>query len=754
MDTTPAPTPQPTSPVAALLAGRGGQPAPGTHPSVAGAPVATERDTRQRAPVLTAHAPPAPPLDRSLRWHPATLLAVVALVAASAGLVIAGAEDALGSADVLRWLLVAAWAGAGVLLAVRPALVPLGTLLLAAAALGSGAVLGAAGHADGWIGPGGAAARAGEHLGLCLLLAVALHVLLALPRGHLTTRTRRTTALIGYGLAVVAGASLWALDVGATALVCWVGWTLVVALGAPAAHRGYLTSAGADRQRLQWLGCGLAVAAEVVVVVAAFHALLDWPDDAMVAAGAATLLVPVALGASTSPHLLGRVDRLLVHTVSVAGLTSVVVGVYLVIVLGLGQVRGEEQRHLLVLSMVAAAVATVLYVPARTRLAEAANRLVYGERTAPDEVLRTFGSRLTRAIPMDELLLQLAESLRKTMSLRRAEVWTGGGGVLERAISVPHQADAQLSIGPKELPVVARAGVSGNAWSAIWLPALLAERPDSQLRVAPITHAGEVLGLIVAERPSEGDHFGEEEDRVLTELARQVGLALHNVQLDSALQASLDEVRRQADELQASRARIVATADAERRKIERNLHDGAQQHLVALAVNLRLTKDILADDPAAAAEMLEMLAGSVKDTIQELRDLAHGIYPPLLVDSGLPEALRAAANRSPLGVHVELDGVGRHHTEIEAAIYFCCLEALQNAAKHAPDATVHLRLTEGGGELRFEVADDGPGFDVQGATAGHGFVNMSDRLGAIGGAVRWDSTPGEGTTISGTVPIT
>jgi signal transduction histidine kinase len=354
---------------------------------------------------------------------------------------------------------------------------------------------------------------------------------------------------------------------------------------------------------------------------------------------------------------------------------------------------------------------------------------------------------------MDELLLQLVESLRKTMALRSAEVWTGTAGRLERTVSVPDVPPTVIEVGAKELPVVARAGVSGNAWLAIWMPQLLADRPAAQVRVAAIAHSGELLGLIVAERPAEGDLFTEEDDRVRAELARQVGLALHNVQLDSALQASLEEVQRTAEELRASRARIVATADAERRKIERNLHDGAQQHLVALAVNLRLTKDIVTDDPSAAAEMLEMLADSVKETIQELRDLAHGIYPPLLVDSGLVEALRAAAHRSPLSVGVDADGVERYPAEIEAAVYFCCLEALQNAAKHAPGATVRVTLSEGDGRLAFVVADDGPGFDPALATQGHGFVNMGDRLGAIGGEVRWDSTPGEGTSICGSVPV-
>jgi signal transduction histidine kinase len=172
-----------------------------------------------------------------------------------------------------------------------------------------------------------------------------------------------------------------------------------------------------------------------------------------------------------------------------------------------------------------------------------------------------------------------------------------------------------------------------------------------------------------------------------------------------------------------------------------------------MAVNLRLTRDILSEDPDAAGEMLDQLAGDVKATIQELRELAHGIYPPLLADSGLGEALRAAGNRSPLAVMVAADAIGRYTPEIEAAVYFCCLEALQNAGKHAPQATVKIRIWEESGGLLFSVSDDGPGFDPVQARAGHGFVNMADRLGAIGGTVRWESHPGAGAQVFGTIPL-
>ena len=301
--------------------------------------------------------------------------------------------------------------------------------------------------------------------------------------------------------------------------------------------------------------------------------------------------------------------------------------------------------------------------------------------------------------------------------------------------------------------MIARAGVSGNAWASVWLPAIVTGSATGPMRVAPISHAGELLGIIVVNRNEGAVAFREEDDRVLSDLARQVGLALHNAQLDNALQTTLDELRQQADELRASRARVVASGDAERRRVERNLHDGAQQHLVALAVNLRLTKDVLSEDPAAAAEMLDELGVAVQDTIKELRELAHGIYPPLLVDSGLAEALRAVANRSPLDVELVTTDIGRYGGDVEAAVYFCCLEALQNAGKHAPSAHVVVRVWEESGSLLFEVRDDGPGFDVRTAQHGHGYVNMMDRLGAIGGAVRWESEIGHGTVIRGSLPV-
>jgi len=423
-------------------------------------------------------------------------------------------------------------------------------------------------------------------------------------------------------------------------------------------------------------------------------------------------------------------------------------------VLGLGRVPTEEERTLLALSLAAAAVAALLAPRGRRAASELARTLAGGARQSPDDVLRGFGSRLTRAIPLDELLLQLAESLRTAFGLRAAEVWTGSEGLFERTAADPERGSAQLALGAEEEAVVVRAGVSGSGWAAVWLPGLVAGREDAALRVAPVAHAGALLGLIVAERPRDGEPFSADDERVLAELARDVGIVLNTARLDSALQASLAEVRRQADDLRASRARVVAAADAERRRIERDLHDGAQQRLIALAVKLRLVRELAAVDPAQAKAVLAELGDDLERTIEELRDLAHGIYPPLLARRGLRAALSTAALGASDPVLVDVATRARYPAEVEAAVYFCCLEALQNAAKHAGDgARVMLSVHEDEDALVLEVSDDGAGFDPRASQRGAGIANMADRLGAIGGRMRIESTTGAGTRVVGTIPL-
>jgi signal transduction histidine kinase len=656
-------------------------------------------------------------------------------------------EAARGAASAV---LVAGWALAALATAGRTA--RLGGLVGLIALFGGGALCAARlGHRA-----GPALLGTPRALAVTLVLAaaaVSLHVLLALPSGRLTTSGRRLGAAAGYAVAAVLAAALALRGRGLAPWASVLAGAVVLGLVAPAFNARYVAARTTGRQRMQCAVAGAALALTAAVATWCLHLLVNWPGDVAPTLVAAAVLVPLGLAASTL-RAADHADRVLVASLELLGAVAVVGALFLVVLRGFTRIpTGHEERVLVGWTMAAAALAVVVLLGVRGRIARGATRATYGTREAPDEVIRTFGSRLTRAIPMDELLLQLVESLRKTLTLARAEIYTGSSESLERTVSVPDRGPAALRVTSDERAVIARAGVSGNAWAAVWLPTIAVDYADDHVRIAPISHAGELLGMIVISRPVGAVPFREEDDRVLADLARQVGLALHNAQLDTALQSTLDELRQQADELRASRARVVASGDAERRRVERNLHDGAQQHLVALAVNLRLAKDSVLDDPDGAVEMLGDLVGAVQETIQELRELAHGIYPPLLVDAGLGEALRAVAGRSPLDIDLQTEGLARYGGDLEAALYFCCLEALQNAGKHAPNAHVVVRVWEESGALLFEVVDDGPGFDARTATRGHGYTNMADRLGAIGGAVRWDSSPGEGTRIRGSVPL-
>ncbi len=670
---------------------------------------------------------------------------VVGVAAAGAAVVsLAG----VSAPSEVRWTgtgVALVWALAGLLIGLRRRAEPLG-LLVAVVAGCLAAALAASASTD-------ATGGRLRDVATAALVAVLFHLVVSLPEGRLLARWRRLVVALGYVAAIAVGFSEDANDakIGLPTAVLG-GVLLAIALGA---YANRCRTAGAvERARLQWAGWGFVVAALVVLVSEIVHLLLDWPPSPGAVALATTALIPISLTLSAWDRLAVRVDRLLVNTIVVGGLVAVVAVVYLLVVLGLGDAPDGAARDLLGLSMVAAVIAAVVALPARRSLEEFARRRVYGERRSPDEAIQTFGSRMSRAVPMDELLLQLAESLKLSMQLVAAEVWTGSDGVLERVVSVPDRGPSRLVLSEEELPVVARARVSGNAWLQVWVPSLVQDRGECVVRVAPVVHSGILLGLIVAERAPDAIPFTDESERVLTELARQVGLALHNVRLDSALQASLEALQERNEELQASRLRIVTASDESRRSIERNLHDGAQQHLVALAVKVGLARQLMDADPEMVKTMLEELRGDVQATLGELRELAHGIYPPLLRDRGLAEALRTAANRAVLPTEVIAEGIERYPGETEAAVYFCCLEAMQNAGKHAGEgASMTVTITGDGEHLDFCVADTGAGFDPKISDLGHGFVNIRDRLGAVGGTLIVESAPGAGTSIGGHIPL-
>lgn len=653
-------------------------------------------------------------------------------------------------------VLVASWVTTGLTLGARPGSVPLGRIALAGAINGAVLCLCQAAGARGELSDAAAdGALPGIRLSAAVLPAIALHLFLSLPNGHLATALRRRGAAVGYTVAGITGAVLCTdLDSFPPAPITAL-WVAALGVGVPVTFAGYRSATALDQRRLQWVGWGLFTAAIGILALLAVRLLVDWPDEPDAVALAMTAFMPIALFASALPRLTVHVDRLLTNTVAFAGLAALVFAVFALVELTLGRRPDGGERSVLLLSMVASGLVALAFIPTRRKAIERTNQLVYGTHVAPDEALRAFGRRLTRSIPLDELLLQLTENLRSSMALESAEVWTGQDGRYECAAGVPHRTPPTIHIGPEELAVVSRAGVSGGTWLDVWMPQLVGSAGSAAMRVAPIAHSGLLLGVIAVTRKPDGEPFSEAEDSVLTDIARQIGLALHNAQLDTALQASLDDLQLSNEQLQHSRARIVSAGDDERRKLERNLHDGAQQHLVALAVKLRLARDAVDDDPPDAIAMIDEIKNDVQTAIAELRALAHGIFPPLLASGGLREALPAAATRAALPTTVTCEATGRYGNDIEAAVYFCTLEALQNAGKHAGDnAEATVTVCEKDGTLHFVVNDDGAGFDIaSGAANGHGFVNIADRLGAYGGTVEVTSSPGCGTTIAGTIPL-
>jgi Signal transduction histidine kinase len=264
----------------------------------------------------------------------------------------------------------------------------------------------------------------------------------------------------------------------------------------------------------------------------------------------------------------------------------------------------------------------------------------------------------------------------------------------------------------------------------------LPEIPDDV--VVEVRHHGELLGALSVTTPP-NDPLDPTRRRLVSDLASQAGLVLLNVRL--------------IEELRASRQRLVAAQDQERRRIERNIHDGAQQQLVALAVKIRLAETIAKGEGAEkTAATLEQLQSDAGDALEDLRDLARGIFPPLLADKGLPDAIASQARKSSVPIDIDADSIGRYPQEVEAAVYFCSLEALQNVAKYAHASRASIKLTQINGSLTFEVIDDGDGFDPTSIGYGTGLQGMADRLDALGGTLEVRSAPGEGTSVTGRVP--
>jgi signal transduction histidine kinase len=414
-----------------------------------------------------------------------------------------------------------------------------------------------------------------------------------------------------------------------------------------------------------------------------------------------------------------------------AGLASVVVGVYVLVVLGGGVLIGRTDSPSLLLEVLATAIVALLFAPAQAVLERAATSLGLGGAATPYDVLSRFSEAVTGEYASEELPARMAMLLTQGTGAQWAQVWLTVSDQLTLAATWPTDADPDPT--PPHPESDAR-DVTGNGRRAI-----------------AVRHGGHLLGVLrLQERPALA--LTSVEERLFTGLAAQAGLVLRLVGLRAELEARHGQLTARADELKASRERLIATQDAERRRLERDLHDGAQQHLVALAVNLRVAQRVAAHSPERAARVLAAQADATVDAIETLSSLSRGIYPRLLTDEGLVPALRSAVTASAMPVTIEADGVGRLPAQVEAALYFCCMEAVQNAAKHSGGRTVAVRLADDEGRVRLDVTDDGAGFDhARLGASGAGLVNMRDRLDAVGGTVTVGSVLGSGTTVTALV---
>jgi signal transduction histidine kinase len=419
-------------------------------------------------------------------------------------------------------------------------------------------------------------------------------------------------------------------------------------------------------------------------------------------------------------HRLLDIDLVIRRSLLYGTLWLLIGAAYVGVAAGLGIAAGE--RFPVGLAILLTIAVTLLFQPLRRRLEKGAGRLVFGERLSGYQLLSRFGETLEHAFDVGELAPRIAGAVREGLDLRWARVLL------------------QLEDDP---PILLPAGASGIG---------LDERSAPEVVVA-LTHSGQRLGAIecgpkVEGRLEPGDH------ELLGTIARQAAMGIHNGRLAAELSERLGEIRRQAEELAASRTRIVQAQDEERRRIERNIHDGVQQEMVALMANLRLARNQLRRDPDLADQTLDQLQHEASQTLEDLRELSRGIYPPVLSDKGLVEAVESRAARMPIGASVVADPqlrALRFAPEVEGAAYFLVSEGLANVLKHAGASKAVVRVEHREGRLRVEVFDDGVGF-VPADARGSGLTGLHDRIEAVGGTLRVVSSPGRGTTLVGELP--
>jgi signal transduction histidine kinase len=375
--------------------------------------------------------------------------------------------------------------------------------------------------------------------------------------------------------------------------------------------------------------------------------------------------------------------------------------------------------HVSLLPLLAAGMVALAFQPLRRRLQRFADRLVNGRRATRYDALAALSRRVTETTPNEQILTDTVRAVCDATGVRSASIWLGGGA--EWRVVAQWPADVRHAT-----------------------PSLDQPGPSS-LRAFPVHNQGAVLGVIAVIVPP-GRALSAADERLLVDVANQAGLLFRNLGLSADLVSRVGE-------LHESRRRLVTVQEEERRRIERNLHDGAQQDLLGLKISIREIRTLSQRDPDGVQPALARLEEEAEKALLTVKELARGVYPSLLTAQGIAGALGARARVASVDVRVAGTGLGRYPAEIEEAVYFACAEALQNAVKHAQATTVRISLAQQDGALTFEVQDDGRGFDVAATTRSTGLQSLRDRIDVIGGAMEIISEPGRGTTVRGHVTV-
>jgi signal transduction histidine kinase len=465
---------------------------------------------------------------------------------------------------------------------------------------------------------------------------------------------------------------------------------------------------GEERQQVRWVVYALGVATVLNILLSLSSLVIPpSPEGRVIGNVVSNVLVvlgfgvalPAAIGVAILKYRLYDIDVVINRTVVFGALAAFITAVYVGIVVGIGTLIGSQSEANVPLSIIATAVVAVAFQPVRERVQRFANRLVYGKRATPYEVMADFSERMSETLAPEEILPRMAEAAARGVGADAARV----------AVLLPNGAE-----------------------HAVWWPR---EQPQTSLRHrVPVNYQGRQVGEIAVAKPA-GAPVTASDVKLLTDLAAQAGLVLHNTRLAVELQARVDELTGQAATVRASRQRLITAATAERQRLEQTIRRGPERELATLADRLKSLDPVLDQDPQGAATALDRLTADMQQTLDALRRTAHGIYPPLLRDQGLAAALRSHVSREGHGASVEAEGLQRYAPQVEAAVYFCCLEVLRDA-----HGNPEIRVFEHDGQLEFSIA---------GIASPNGRQqDIEDRIEAVDGSIIFTAS-----TIDGRIPV-